>query len=243
VTPKGRPYRALGIAYLVMLGILLVRGKPYYLSSAYPMLLAAGAVSIEEWLASPARHWLRAAYAAIVFLVGALIAPTALPILPPETYLRYTRLLHLQQPRLENRTASALPQFFADRFGWPEMAETVARVYHGLPREEQKRTAIFGNDYGQAGAIDFYGPKLGLPKSVGAHLTYWFWGPRGYTGESVLVLGGNREDLDAQFASVRAMAEIGHPYAMRQEHFTLFLCREPKGWTLEELWPKLKRFD
>ena len=59
----------------------------------------------------------------------------------------------------------------------------------------------------------------------------------------MLVLGGDREDLDAQFGSVQAVAEIGHPYAMRQEHFTVFLCREPKGWTLAELWPKLKRFD
>ena len=242
-TPKGKPYRALGIAYLVTLAILFVRGKPYYLSSAYPMLFAAGAVSIEEWLAAPARRWLRAAYAIVVFLVGALIAPTALPILSPETYIRYTRFLHIEQPQLENRAASALPQFFADRFGWPEMVAIVARVYRSLSPEDQERTAIFGNDYGQAGAIDFYGPKLGLPKAVGAHLTYWYWGPRGYTGESVLVLGGDREDLDAQFASVRAVAEIGHPSAMRQEHFTLFLCREPKGWTLAELWPRLKRFE
>jgi Dolichyl-phosphate-mannose-protein mannosyltransferase len=240
---KGRPYRALGIVYLVMLGILLARGKPYYLSPVYPMLFAAGAVSVEEWRTSPARRRTALAYAVVIFVAGSLLAPTLVPILQPETYIRYTRALHIGQPRLENRAASALPQFFADRFGWPEMVQTVARVYHALPPEEQRRTGIFGNDYGQAGAIDFYGPALGLPKSIGAHLTYWYWGPREYTGESLIVLGDDRETLETEFGSVREVAQVGHPYAMRQEHFGVFLCRQPKGWTLRSLWPRLKRFD
>ena len=102
---------------------------------------------------------------------------------------------------------------------------------------------IFGNDYGQAGAIDFYGPKLGLPKSIGGHLTYWLWGPREYTGEVTIVLGDTRTQLERLFGRVDAAAEVGHPYAMASQHFTVFVCREPKGWTFRELWPRLKKWD
>ena len=240
-----RAHRALGIAYLVALGALLaVHGRFYYLGSAYPVLMAAGGVAIERWLARPRLLWLRAVYAALVAAAAALIAPTLAPLLPPETYFKFVRTFGVDQPRFEHRrTASPLPQLFADRCGWPEMVQAVARAYFALPAAERARCAIFGNDYGEAGAVDFYGPALGLPKAIGGHLTYWYWGPRGYTGEVMLVLGDRREALERLFDDVQAVAEIGHPYAMAQEHFTLFLCRRPKGWTLAELWPRLKRWD
>jgi len=240
----GRPYRALGWAYLVALAVLLaMRAKVYYIAPIYPILFAAGGVALEGRLSRTRWRWVKPAYAGALALFGALIAPTALPVLPPETYLRYTRAIGISQPRLENRRTSEMPQLFADRFGWPEMARTVAKVYHSLPPEERAKTAIFGNDYGQAGAIDFYGPKLGLPKAIGGHNNYWYWGPRHYTGESVIVLGDDRETLEERFESVQAVAEVGHPYAMAQEHFTLFLCRNPRGWTIQQVWPELKRWN
>jgi hypothetical protein len=70
--------------------------------------------------------------------------------------------------------------------------------------------------------------------------TYWYWGASGFTGESVIVLGDGREGVERWFESVQAVAEVGHPHAMRQEHFTVFLCRKPKGWTFEQVWPKLE---
>jgi hypothetical protein len=245
VSRVARAQRALGIAYLVALvALLTTHGRFYYLASAYPMLLAAGGVALERWLARPRVAWLRGAYAALVAITAAVMAPTLMPILPPETYLRFVRTFHIDQPRFEHRrTASPLPQLFADRCGWPEMAQAVATAYFALPKEERARCAIFGNDYGQAGAIDFYGPKLGLPKAIGGHVSYWLWGPRDYTGDIMLVLGDRREVLEREFDEVEAVAEIGHPYAMAQEHFTLFLCREPKGWTLQDAWPRLKRWD
>jgi len=175
--------------------------------------------------------------------VGALIAPTVLPLLPPETYLRYTKALGISQPKLENRATQSMPQFFADRFGWPEMVETVARAYRSLPPGEREKTAILANDYGQGGAIDFYGPKWGLPRAISGHLTYWYWGPRGYDGATVIVLGDKRDVLEEKFESVEAVAEVGHPYAMKQEHFTVFVCRRPRGWTLQSAWLDLKRYD
>jgi hypothetical protein len=237
-------FRILGLAWVVAYVVLiLVHGRFYYLLSAFVMLIAAGAIAV-EWMTEPlGRRWMRPGYAALIALGGAFIAPIAVPVLPPAAYFRYTELTHIEQPRFEHRQTTSMPQFFADRFGWPEMVATVARVYNSLPPAERAKTAIFGNDFGQSGAIDFYGPRYGLPKSIGGHLTNWFWGPRGYTGESVLVLGDNRETLESEFEVVRPMAEIGHPYAMAQEHFTLFLAQKPRGWTLRELWPRVKRYD
>lgn len=244
VRPEGRRYRALGFAYVVTIGVLLaVHGRVYYPLPAYPMLFAAGAVALEGWLARPGRGWVKPAYVAVVALSGAVLAPLATPILPPEAYIRYTHAIHLEQPRIEHRRTSALPQLFADRFGWPEMVATVAKVYGSLPPEERAKCAIFGNDYGQAGAIDFYGAKFGLPKAIGGHVSYWVWGPRDYTGEIMIVLGDRRKGAEQWYDQVEAVAEVGHPYAMDQEHFTVFLCRKPKGWTLQQIWPRLKHWD
>ncbi|HLG17760.1 MAG TPA: glycosyltransferase family 39 protein [Blastocatellia bacterium] len=245
VGKDGRRFRTLGLAYLVALGILLAAdGRTYYLLPGYPMLIAGGATAIERWLSRSRLRWAPPTYAALIAATGAMLAPLALPALPPETYIMYSGALGISQPRLEHRRTSALPQLFADRFGWPEMAQAVAAAYHAIPEPEREKTAIFGQDYGQGGAIDFYGPKLGLPKAISGHLTYWYWGPREYTGEIMLVMGDRREVLEAEFETVEKVGEVGHPYAMASQHWELFLCRGPKGWSnLQEIWPRLKNWN
>ncbi len=245
--PSLKPARALGWAYLITVGCLFLTTpgshKTYYAVSAYSALIAAGAVLIERGWSHGGWRWLRPAYLALLLAVGALVAPTIVPMLPPEVYLRYTQAVGIAQPRLENRATNVMPQLFADRFGWPEMVEAVARVYASLPPDVRARTGIFANDFGQGGAIDYYGPRHGLPKAIGGHLSYWYWGPREYTGESLIVLGDRRDVLEGKFEDVQAVAEVGHPHAMRHEHFTLFLCRRPRGWTLSSAWPQLKRWE
>ena len=236
-------YRAIGLIWVIAYVVLIVaHGRFYYLLPAFVPIIAAGAIAVER-MSEERRRWVRPAFAAAIVIIGALIAPSAVPVLPAQTYLRWAEITHLGQPRFEHRLTTSMPQFFADRFGWPEMVATVARAYNSLPPAERARTAIFGNDYGQAGAIDFYGPRYGLPRSIGGHLTYWYWGPRNYTGESLLVLGDNQRRLEELFESVIPMAQIGDPYAMDQEHFTLFLAQKPRGWTLQSAWPQLKKFE
>ena len=245
IAGEGRALRALGLAYLLALVVLIAAdGRVYYLLPAYPILFAGGAIAMERGLVG---RWLRSvkpAYAIVIVIGGVLLAPLAMPLLEPETYIKYTRAFGISPPRIENRVTSALPQLFADRFGWPEMARAVADAYHSIPEHERERTAIFGQDYGQAGAIDFYGPELGLPKAISGHLTYWYWGPREYTGEVMLVMGDRREVLERKFESVEKVGEVGHPYAMASQHWELFLCRGPKGWkNLQEIWPQLKNWN
>lgn len=241
---EGKRFRALGIAYLIPLLVLIAAdSRVYYLLPAYSMLFAGGAVAIEKWLARSSMRWLRPAYAVLIAITGIMFAPLAMPLLSPESYIKYTETIRLSPPRLENRGTSALPQLFADRFGWPEMAQAVANAYFAIPESERRKTAIFGQDYGQAGAIDFYGPKLGLPKAISGHLSYWYWGPRDYTGEIMLVMGDRREVLEQKFEQVEKVGEAGHPYAMASQHWELFLCRRPKGWNLQDSWSQIKNWN
>ena len=126
-----------------------------------------------------------------------------LPLLPPETYIRYVKATHLEQPRIENHKLGPLPQLFADQFGWEEMAAAVARIYHGLPADIRPRTAIFGQNYGQAGAIDLFGPKYGLPPAISGHQNYFLWGPRGVHRRKHDRDGGPAGGLETKFASVK----------------------------------------
>jgi 4-amino-4-deoxy-L-arabinose transferase-like glycosyltransferase len=239
----GKPFRALGWAWVFTAAVIVILSpRIYYLFPAFPVLFAAGGVMWEAWLEAPRRHWLKLAYPALLLAFGAALAPIAIPVLPPETYIRYTEALHLQQPRVETHKLGPLPQIFADQFGWEEMVATVARVYNGLPPEVRARTAIFGRNYGQAGAIDLFGPRYGLPHAISGHQSYFLWGPGGYTGESVIVMAGRQQDLESRFAEVRKVASVYHPYSMPYEHLDVFYCRGLKR-PLSEIWLELKNWD
>jgi 4-amino-4-deoxy-L-arabinose transferase-like glycosyltransferase len=240
---EGKPFRALGWAWLATAALILaLNPRTYYLFPAFPMLFAGGSVLWERWLAGPRVQWVKPAYAALIVLMAAVLAPTMVPVLPVETYIRYSAATHLQQPRIETHKLGPLPQLFADQFGWEEMVATVAGVYNGLPAEVRASTAIFGGNYGQAGAVDLFGPRYGLPQAISGHQSYYLWGPRGYTGESMIVMQGRQEELEKLFQAVRKVARAEHPYSMPYEHFDVFYCRGLRS-PLKELWPQVKKWD
>jgi Dolichyl-phosphate-mannose-protein mannosyltransferase len=234
----GKPFRALGWAWVFTAGVIVTLSpRVYYLFPAFPILFAAGGVLWEGQA-----HWRRYVWPIAMIAAGIVFAPLAIPLLPPETYIRYAKALHFDQPAIETHKLGPLPQVFADQFGWEEMTATVAGVYNNLPAEVRPKTAIFGQNYGEAAAIDMFGPKYGLPPAISGHQNYFLWGPRGYTGESVIVMHGRQEELDAQFAEVRKVASVYHPYSMPFEHFDVFYCRGLKQ-PLSEMWPQLKNWN
>jgi 4-amino-4-deoxy-L-arabinose transferase-like glycosyltransferase len=239
----GKPFRALGWAW-IFTAVIIVTLSPriYYLYPALPVLFAGGSVMWEVWLDEPRFQWLKLAYPALMVLTGTLFSPQAVPVLPPEMYIRYTGALHLGPPRIETHRLGPLPQLYADQFGWEEMVATVAGVYNSLPPGVRAKTAIFGQNYGQAGAIDLFGPKYGLPPAISGHMNYYYWGPRDYTGESMIVLAGREKDLERRFTSVEKVAHVYHPYSMPYEHFDVFYCRGLRQ-PLKEIWPQVKNWD
>jgi hypothetical protein len=108
-----------------------------------------------------------------------------------------------------------------------------------LPPDEQADTAIFANDYGQAAAIDFFGPKYGLPPSISKAESYWLWGPRQYSGRTVIVLGSDGQGDRKYFRSVEPAAQIQSIYSRHDERFSVFLCRD-LNQPFATLWPRIK---
>ncbi len=240
VKPAFPEFRVFPIAY-GMMGILVyaLHGKAYYLAPGYPVLLAGGAVAIEAWLASPA--WRGVSIAAVTG-VGVLLAPLALPILPPSQYGAYAHALGLSASATatEKGAEGALPLHLAGMFGWREMAAKVAAVYQALPPAERARAVFFGRDYGEAAAIDVYGPALGGPPAVSGHNNYYLWGPKGYDGSVVITVGGDVAKLASAYRSVEIAGRIDSRYARPFEtNIPIYVLRGPR-MPLAELWPRLK---
>jgi len=229
---------------VVVLGAFIaLKGKNYYVSPIYPIVFAAGAVAVEQVTEKRSQRWTRVAYAALVAVSGVVLLPLAVPILSPETLIRYENRLGLEPPVVsEHQNNGPLPQYFADEFGWEDMVREVARVYHSLSPADRKRTAIFSNNWGDAAAVDFWGPKYGLPPAISNRDSYWDWGPRGYTGEIVIVLNSDGTGDRQHFATVEKAGHVEHPYSRRDEWFDIYLCRGLK-FDLQETWPKMRVSD
>ena len=237
-------YRLLGWTFIVVLATFIaIKAKNYYVVPIYPMLFAAGAIGLER-ITQGRRigSWSRGIYIGLVIALSALLLPMSLPILSPENYIRYQNALGLEPPEIEHQQNGPLPQWFADEFGWQEMVEKVAQVYNGLSPEERARTAIFSNSWGDAAAVDFYGPRYGLPQAISKSNSYWIWGPGKYDGSTMIILHSSGQHDREFFQSVEAVGHVGHPYARRDEYFDILLCRGPKA-KLQDIWPKLKQFD
>jgi hypothetical protein len=240
---RGRPFQPLGFAFLTVLVVLIATGgKPYYLAAAYAAPLAAGAVAVEG-LTSVRFRWLRTALVVLVIAVGLLVAPLARPILPVDTFVRYAATLGIESAPEERHEMGRLPQFYADMHGWREMAETVAGVVRALPEEERARACVFGQNYGEAGAMEYFGPGLDLPPAISAHNSYWLWGPGACTGEVLIVIGDNRGRIEELFETV----ELGATFTCRdcmpyEDGSAIWIARHLR-MPIADLWPEIKSFN
>jgi hypothetical protein len=240
--PEGKRFRFLGWSYLFVLAIFIVLGgKSYYALPIYPVLMGAGGVALEGFFAAPARRWMAVAFPALLVVAGLVTLPFGAPILPVDTFLRYSSLLpYANSVKTERDATAALPQLYADMFGWENMATQIARVYHELPQSERAGCAILAGNYGEAGAIDHFGPGLGLPAAISGHNSYYFWGPRAYTGSCVILFGERADAMKDLFTDSQLVATITDPHAaVAERNVHVYLCRKSSA-PLAELWPHFK---
>ncbi len=239
-----KAYRALGWCFLVAFTVFVVlKGKNYYLAPIYPMLLAAGAVVIEIAIEMSRQRWLKPVTLTALLAGGALLAPLVVPVLPIEDFVEYLHKLPFKVPASEHsHLRAALPQHYADQFGWTEIVAETAKAYYQIRPTDRPGCGIFAQDYGQAGAIDFFGPRYGLPPALSGHQSYWLWGPRGYTGNCLIVLDDNPERLHEFFKSVEFVGiSADNPYALERQ-IPVYICRGAKFGTLEKVWAQLKKW-
>jgi 4-amino-4-deoxy-L-arabinose transferase-like glycosyltransferase len=239
-----RLYRFLGWCYLVAFTVFVVlKGKNYYLGPIYPVYLGAGAVVVESFIERSRQVWLKPALVLLILAGGAWLASVVMPVLPVEQFISYMAKLPFKVPRSEHSHMRAiLPQHFADEFGWEEIVAEVNEAYVRLSREERPGCGIFAQNYGQAGAIDFFGRRYGLPPALSGHQTYFLWGPRNYSGNCLIVLDDSRGALESLFERVEYVGKSAdNPYALERE-IPVFICHGPKFGSLAELWPRLKKW-
>jgi len=239
---EGKRFRFLGWTYLLVLAIFMaLGGKSYYALPIYPVLMAAGGVALERFCAAPARRRLAIAFPALLIIAGLVTLPFGAPLLPVDTFLRYSSLLpYANSVKTERDSTAALPQLYADMFGWENMATQITAVYQGLPAAEQAGCAILAGNYGEAGAIDHYGPGLRLPRPISGHNSYYFWGPRAYSGSCVILFGERADELKDLFADAQLVATISDPHAaVAERNVHVYVCRGPRA-PLAEMWPKFK---
>jgi 4-amino-4-deoxy-L-arabinose transferase-like glycosyltransferase len=231
--------RWLGLTYLFFYVIMnALHAKDYYLEGVYPALFAAGGVAWEQRYALSRRVFAERAIAfpvleGVLLLANLLILPMASPVLAPAAWIRYTSALHLRTQNSETMSTGPLPQFFADRFIWNEQVALVDRAFRTLTPAERRRVCIFGEDYGEAGAIDFLGriQHLGFPPALSGQNSYWTWGIHNCdTNLVIAVIPDTPAQLAAKFRSVTLIGNPDAPYAMpfeRRRHIYLLRDRLP----------------
>jgi hypothetical protein len=244
--PGGKSYRVFGWAYLILYVLFTIqKAKFYFLSPAYPVLFAGGAYALEQFVRTrPRLNWLQMAYVRTILISGVLIAPFSIPILSTDNFIRLSSFLGgTTEVKTERLQSSALPQHFADRYGWPEMVAAVKQAYDTLAPQEQAQACIATSNYGEAGAVDFYGPALGLPKAISGHNSYYIWGPDGCTGQVVISVGIAQSDLAPSFESVQAAGQVECGYCMPFENGAPILIARGLKVSIRDAWPSVKSFN
>jgi hypothetical protein len=208
------------------------------------MLFAAGAVALDAWLERSRRTaWLKRALAIAIFINGIYLIPIVVPVLSPEHFLAYTKTLPFKLPVNEHsHTRAALPQWYSDQFGWKEIADEAEVAWNRIPPEQRADCGIFAQDYGQAGAIDFFGRPHGLPGAISGDRTYWLWGPRGYSGNCMIVLDDRKEVLERYWTQVDYVGTSApNDWALEQQ-IPVFICKGKKISSMASIWPYVKRW-
>ncbi|HEY6625869.1 MAG TPA: hypothetical protein VIZ21_02845, partial [Ignavibacteriaceae bacterium] len=225
---NARIFRPLGYFWLVTFVILFINwhSKAEYLAPAFQILFAGGAVTIVQWNARIPR--LKYALVIPVIVLSLFLAPLARPLLPIQTFLGFQSALELKAPNNEGHETE-LPQFYADMFGWEDLAKNISKVYQSLPEEEKRHTVIYCNNYGEAGALEYFSKKYKLPKAICPHNNYWYWWPENLNATTVIILGGNVEEHLESLQRVEAAGVHKTKYAMPYENnLTIFIGRGPK---------------
>ncbi|HLY02669.1 MAG TPA: glycosyltransferase family 39 protein [Candidatus Cybelea sp.] len=230
-----RDLRFIPLAYvLLFLAAVALGAKGYYIIGIYATLLAMGAVVTERAAAA-----LRAPVLGALVAVAILALPLSLPVLPVDGIVAYAKVLGLTGR--DGTPAHLIQPVFAEEFGWDRLAGDVAQVYFALPDDIRARTAIYADTYGDAGALDFFGPRYGLPPAISSQNNYYLWGTRGYDGATLVAIGATRIDLLRRYyRSVTLVRTSTEPYKWVVEGpAPIYLCRDPIA-PLSEIWPHLR---
>ena len=213
------------------LALWFLGSKAYYIFGIYPVLFAAGAVTLEK-LTQKKKTWMPV-ITAITLILALPFVPAATPILPIEQYIKYSNK-KVSDGRVE------LTGDYADMFGWEEQVKLVDSLYQSLSPEEQANCVIWAENYGEAGAVKILGKKYGLPNPISRHGSFWLWGYGDTNAKVWISLGNEKPSVEYVFEEAKLIKIIQHKYAIGEENnIPLYLCRKPKI-NIKKWWEEYK---
>ena len=223
------PYRFVSWATLIVLAFLTIaHGKSYYAMGVYPILFATGSFALSQWTKQRWRYLL----VAYCLAAGLFIDMIAIPFLPPERltafYAAHPIFRKLGFLQWEDQNDHPLPQDFADMLGWREMTVRIARVYYSLPPSERAQAVLDCDNYGEDGAVDYYGPAFHLPPAIGHGASYLLWTHEDSFREDVFILTTDaRNEIHADFMKefryVSLADSVVNPYAREYGSYIILL--------------------
>ena len=216
----------------------ITKGKSYYVGPIYPVLFAGAGVWVEQIARPTVRRTVAWGMAGLTIVFGLATLPFGLPVLPPEPMARYAAAAGISAGVQTNRGERlSLPQDYADMTGWREKAEAVAAIYGRLSPTEQAEAVLYGNNYGQAGALEFYGRQLALPPVVSLAGSFYLFGPGRRAGHIVILVGVELSDVRSLgCGSLAEVTRVKNRWGVTEEQdVPILLCRHPRQ-TLQEFW-------
>ena len=231
---EGNGLRALGLAYLILYAFMTILNlKTYYLTPIYPMLFAGGALLIEKSSNSKKgtfRWFGSKPFIASLVVVALLLSPVVMPILSPPTMI-------------SKYGASDYQMVNADRYGWSKMVSNLSTAFDALPYNIRNQACIFTSNYGEASAINFFGPSFGLPKAISGHNNYYIWGPDACSGHVLVTVGIplNASQQTAQNATL--LTTITCQYCISYEQTLPIFLWYNQSFSLAAVWAQLRHYD
>jgi len=233
---KHKSYRILGIAYLVVIILLLaLSGKAYYSIGAYSMLFAAGSVFWERKMGKWSLIFV------LFLLINLLFAPYSLPVFKIDKMKSYLSWISENAGmnallRWEDGNYYELTQDYADMHGWDEIPAKVAKIYHQLTSEQQSKTLVWGGSYGHAGVLNFYREQYNLPVAHSFNSSFVMWVPDTLDIEYQIQVEDAKLEASPYFESTMLMDSIENPYARDKGY--IYLKANTKG-DLSEIWKSI----
>jgi hypothetical protein len=231
------------IFLMVVLLFLITRGKSYYTLGVYPILFAFGGYYLEKYFTgrlNPVKYLI----VAFSILLSLPLVPLGLPVLPQKQMSEYCSLLSryvTSAPmRNEQNGYYPIPQDYMDMAGWKELAAMTAQAYNRLDNSQKMDCIIYANNYGQAGAIDFYGKKYSLPSAVSVNDSYIFWAPDSLSASNFIVSDNQLGDIPKLFGTYLEIGEIKND-CFRENGLKIYLCQQPTPLLNEFFKKRIKR--
>jgi hypothetical protein len=214
---EGRVYRFYAWTFLIVVLLMIyLKGKGYYILGVYPMLFAFGSVWLEK-LTAVKWKWTRYAMGAFAVVTGTLAIPLLLPVSEPQPLTRYYEAIGSYKAgdfKWEDLKSHPLPQDFADMMGWRELTEATSKAYLSLPDSIKRKTLIIGADYSYAGALNFYGPAYSLPEVYSTNASFLWWIPENMDVRHMLYVDDDyspQNPIFQQFEKVTVLDSINMP--------------------------------